>query len=119
MLILQLKSFQTIACMKNLKRLPAIRMPAWVVCFFLSLFLHYTVYAQTVIKGIVRDKDGKPVPSATIAVTGKTASVATCEDASFLIPASCGEVLIISSVGYKTLEQKINSGAMTIVLQQC
>jgi len=73
--------------------------------------------AQLPIKGIVRDKDGKPLANATVAVKGKNASTTTSADGAFALAAAKGDVLVVSYVGYQAQEIKVSAAdALTIQL---
>ena len=82
----------------------------WVAIFSLLFVLLATcpVQAQTPVKGTVRDKDGRPVAAATITLKGKKTATSTAEDGTFTIPASAGDILVISSIGFDRHEIRIN-----------
>lgn len=85
------------------------RMPA----LLLLLLLCSVVQAQDrVITGKITDsKDGSPLVGATVTVKGTTQGVSTGADGTFRInvPASA-KTLVISSVGFGSMEQSIGSG---------
>ncbi len=66
------------------------------------------VSAQSPVKGVIRDKDGKPVVGATIIVKGQATGTSSGSDGSFSIPARAGDVLVVSSIGFDTHEIKYN-----------
>ncbi|MEO5563916.1 MAG: TonB-dependent receptor [Chitinophagaceae bacterium] len=72
--------------------------------FFASL-----VIAQTQIKGVVSDRNGKPLPGVTVAVKGSTHATTTGDDGAFTISASPGDALVLSSVGYNQAEIRIGN----------
>lgn len=73
-------------------------------------FSFTSLFAQDPVKGRVIDKNGKPVPAATVTVKGKEVNAVTLEDGSFSIAAAAGDVLTISSVGFIALEHTIKAG---------
>ncbi len=79
--------------------------------FTLILLSSLGAMAQGPVKGIVRDKDGKPLANATVSVKGKNSSTTTSGDGSFTIVAVKGELLVISYVGYQNNEIKVSPGA--------
>ncbi len=81
-------------------------------CILLAFLLFAfagTAQSQTV-SGKINDSKGMPVASATILVKGKT-TIGTSSDAqgNFKIPASKGDVLMISSLNFLTLEVLVGS----------
>ena len=88
------------------------------LCMLLWIFLlTVTAHAQSPFGGIVKDKEGKPVAGATIAVKGKKINAITAADGSFSIAAVSGDLLIISSVGYNTYEIKINAAGTNLNIE--
>jgi len=79
---------------------------AMIAMVFLFLGVH-PAGAQTVVKGKIRDKDGRPVVAATISVKGKNASTSSSDDGSFTIQAAPGDVLVVTSVGFEQYERKV------------
>lgn len=70
------------------------------------------------ISGIIRNQQDEPLWGVTVTIKGTKTSTDTKSDGSFLINANIGDILIISSVGYKTVEYKITSGMNYIILEQ-
>lgn len=66
------------------------------------------VWAQS-ITGRVRTVDGQPVASATVQVKGTQVTAITNDDGNFSIKASSGQTIVVSAVGFKTLERKLGS----------
>ncbi|MET4543390.1 TonB-linked SusC/RagA family outer membrane protein [Pedobacter africanus] len=62
-----------------------------------------------IIKGIVIDESGRPVPGASIKIKGSTVSAMTTASGEFTINAKAGDVLVISYVGSKTQEITVGS----------
>jgi len=76
------------------------------------LFLQQLVVAQTgSVTGTVKDDKGAPIPGVTITIKGATAAVVTDVNGKYTIKAPPQGILIISAVGYGTLEEKINGRA--------
>lgn len=74
-------------------------------------------YTRT-LKGTVKDVDGTPVASANIAVKNTTRGVSTNATGQFSLPVEDNDVLIISAVGYQTMEMPVGKEeTLNIVLQ--
>lgn len=69
------------------------------------------------ITGKVMNEQGEPLISATIRVKGKNTIVRSNDQGVFEINALNGTVLIISYIGYETLERKVNGSEMEIFLK--
>lgn len=64
---------------------------------------------QNLVRGIVTDSDGDPLPGVTVSVEGDLSSaVATDMEGAFTIQASSDDVLVFSFVGMETTEVPIN-----------
>ena len=75
------------------------------------------IYAQgKTISGIITDPEGIPLPGASIVVKGTQNGVATDFDGNYTTDAQQGDVLVISSVGFKNVEKVIGSSS-TISVQ--
>jgi TonB-linked SusC/RagA family outer membrane protein len=72
------------------------------------------------IKGTVKDAKGEPIIGANISVKGQTAlGVISDIDGNFSLPASKGDVVSISFVGYQTREVTVhNTQDLNIILQE-
>src|SRR5688572_25201461 len=92
------------------QQLPAIRRLRCLLVLLLSFSISYPLFAQDPVKGRVIDKTGKGVPFATVAVKNKEAKTLTTEDGSFSIAAVPGDVLLITSVGFVSLEHAVKAG---------
>lgn len=68
------------------------------------------------VRGTVKDKDGNPLPNANISEKGTRNNVASKSDGSFSITVKDNAVLVISYVGYETMEVPVN-GRSTIDIQ--
>ena len=78
-------------------------------CFLFLSFILITVgvYAQTV-KGTVSDSESKPVSGATVSVKGTSKATATNAAGSFSINAASNDTIVVSSVGFVTMEVPVN-----------
>jgi TonB-linked SusC/RagA family outer membrane protein len=70
----------------------------------LLLFMIQLSIAQTAIRGRVTETDGDGISGASIRVKGKNRGAMADNSGSFSILAADGDILIVSSVGYKTSE---------------
>ncbi|HEX2536344.1 MAG TPA: TonB-dependent receptor [Chitinophagaceae bacterium] len=82
----------------------------------LLLCMHWT-YAQTPVTGKVTDQNGAPVAGATVTIKNTNQSTVTDEGGNFTINAPEGAVLVISFVGYQSVERPAGAN-MTISLAQ-
>ena len=76
---------------------------------FLSLF--FSIYGQAqelVVKGKVYDENGLSIPGATILIKGTTKATTSDFDGLFEIKAPKNGVLLISFIGYTTVQESIN-----------
>lgn len=71
------------------------------VSLLLWLFATVCVYAQSTLRGTVRDDAGQPLPGATIIVRGTTQGTTTDDQGTFSVRANASDVLEISSIGYQ------------------
>src|SRR6185312_3859423 len=73
---------------------------AGLLCLF--LLCYFLLPAQTsVIKGIIRDEKGQPIPNVSVVVRSTSVGTTTDSQGSFSINAKHGDILDISSVGFK------------------
>ncbi len=78
---------------------------------FLTLFsLSFLTYGQKTVSGTVTDSaDNQPIPGASIIIKGTTVGVSSDFDGNFTLEAPTSEfTLVISYLGYKTIEQPSN-----------
>ena len=66
------------------------------------LMIGVQAFAQSMITGKVVDTKGDPVAAAGIQIKGTNIGVITDLDGIFSIKAASGDVLVVSSIGYKT-----------------
>jgi len=88
-------------------------------CFLLALGLLslLVVRAQSPVPGkVIHAQTGEPVPNATVIKKKSNVSARADADGSFSIAVSAGDVLIVSSVGYRTTEYKIGNNPGTALV---
>ncbi|MEO7044565.1 MAG: TonB-dependent receptor [Ferruginibacter sp.] len=74
---------------------------------------------QDIVHGRVTDSEGKPISDATVVNKRTKKGVSTDTNGNFSIAGDEGDMLDISHIGYKDVEQKVSSSnAMSIVMQQ-
>ena len=79
----------------------------------MSLFAITVAFAQTrLVSGTVKDDKGEPVPFASILVKGTKTGVAADANGAFKINAKTGDVLVISAVNFKTIEEKVGTASV-------
>tara|TARA_R110002049_G_scaffold137671_2_gene297681 strand:- start:7703 stop:10561 length:2859 start_codon:yes stop_codon:yes gene_type:complete len=81
------------------------------------LFLFGMVgFTNAQVTGSVVDEDGTPLPGASIVIKGTTTGTTTDFDGNFTIEASMGDILMVSYIGFETLQVTVNSTDMAIIL---
>lgn len=76
---------------------------------FLLLLCTINLYAQDiVVKGVINDESGQPVPGATIVVKGTTLGTTSDFDGNYEIEVPAEGILVFSFVGYTTVEEVVN-----------
>ncbi|MGE8430350.1 MAG: secretin and TonB N-terminal domain-containing protein [Sphingobacterium sp.] len=74
-----------------------------------------TATQQQTVSGIVVDANGKPLAGATIRVKEKaTIQTSSGSQGEFRIPAKKGDILIVTSVGYRSVEQRVEEGNVLV-----
>lgn len=82
---------------------------------FSLLLLALLVFSETLfaqqrqISGKVTAADG-PIPGAVVKIKGKSGGTGTNNDGAFVISVQTGDILVISSIGYKTKEVSVAAG---------
>ena len=72
-----------------------------------GLFLSLGAFAQQVsVKGHVKDATGEPVIGANVLVKGTTNGAITDLDGNFVLNAPQNSTIVVSFIGYKTVEVK-------------
>ncbi|TLP75450.1 SusC/RagA family TonB-linked outer membrane protein [Maribacter sp. ACAM166] len=66
------------------------------------------VWAQDTISGVVTDEFGQPLPGSTVQIKGTRTGSTTDFDGNYVVSVSGNDVLIISYLGYSTLEVPVN-----------
>lgn len=92
-----------------------IRIPFRVCALLLGLLLTAGAFAQTAVKGHVKDAAGEPVIGATIRVAGQTAGTVTDYDGNFSISAPQGATLNITYMGYQPATVKAAANVMVVL----
>lgn len=82
-----------------------------VLAILLSFLITLPVFAQNPVTGTITGKDGAPVAGATISVKNKNLNTISDASGRFSIAAASGDVLVISAVGYGTVEEKLGENA--------
>ena len=83
----------------------------------LSLVMVFQVaLAQQTVSGSVTDTDGLPIPGATVSVKGTSTATTADFDGNYSIAASNGDVLVISYVGYNSINVKVDSVTINVSL---
>lgn len=91
----------------------------FVVSLMLCL-LAVPLYAQqATITGTIKDATGEAIPGVSVLVKGTSRGASTDEQGKFTLQASASDVLVISFIGYKTIERPVgNQTAIDIVLEE-
>jgi TonB-dependent starch-binding outer membrane protein SusC len=89
------------------------------ISLYLCLFLiAHLMNAQDNISGVIKDKDGSPLPGATVLEKGTQNATVTNNEGVFNLKVPKGSKLIVSFVGYEPKEIAVeNSSTLDIVLQ--
>lgn len=79
-----------------------------------------TIYQQLEIKGSVKDKEGMPLPGASIIIKGTTSGVTTDFDGNFVLGvADENVILLVSYIGFATKEVELNGqSTINIILEE-
>ena len=91
--------------MKQVKSKPLCR----ILSLLLGLFLSVGAFAQSNVKGVVKDASGEPIIGATVRVVGQDGGVITDFDGNFTIKAAPGAKISVSYIGYQTVEMPVSS----------
>lgn len=68
------------------------------------------------IKGTVLDDEGGPLPGASVVVKGTSTGSTTDFDGKFSVDALVGDILVVSYIGFETIEVVAEAGEMTVRL---
>lgn len=77
--------------------------------FVVLSFLGTDLLAQKVVKGTILDETNEPVIGASILIKGTSNGIITDFDGAFQLKAKSTDIMVISYVGYTTVEQKIGN----------
>jgi TonB-linked SusC/RagA family outer membrane protein len=67
------------------------------------------------VKGVVRGPDGEPLAGVSVVVKGTQQGTQTDSDGNFSIVAEPGAILLISSIGFETIERKVTGSDVMII----
>ncbi|MDR2275288.1 MAG: carboxypeptidase-like regulatory domain-containing protein [Sphingobacterium sp.] len=81
-------------------------------------FLNETKKNQQQIKGKILDGTGKPISGVSIAVKGTSKGTQSDASGNFSLDAKSGDVLVISSIGYKTKEVTVSGATISVELEE-
>jgi iron complex outermembrane receptor protein len=73
-------------------------------------------FTNAQITGSVLDEEGTPLPGASIVIKGTTTGTTTDFDGNFTIDATMGDILVVSYIGFETLQVTVNNSVMDIRL---
>src|SRR5690606_35532773 len=74
---------------------------------------------QNQVKGLVTDSNGIPIPGVTIQIKGTSKGTFTNDKGEFIINASPTDILVLTYIGFKTLEVSVGSSTeLSLVLQE-
>lgn len=76
------------------------------------------VKTDTLVRGVVRDADGTPLPNVTVALKGTSTAVQTDADGNYSIQAPNNAILVFSIIGYGTRELQVGSQSLASVSMQ-
>ena len=75
-----------------------------ILTLLLALVVHTSFAQVKSVSGTVSDKNGQPLPGATVIIKGTSTGTTTDFDGNYLISANQGSVLVFSYVGYVNKE---------------
>jgi iron complex outermembrane receptor protein len=90
----------------------------FIMVMLAMLTIGIQAFAQNVITGKVLDSKGEPVPAAGVQIKGTNNGVITDLDGNFSLKAASGDVLVVSSIGYKTTNVVVgNQTTINVVVE--
>src|ERR1700709_1875614 len=93
-------------------------MRKWQFLMILLFSGFQVIYAQSPVSGTIKDsKTGTPLVGTSVKIKGKKGGTVTDEKGYFTLSAKPGDVLQISSVGFKTIEYTVGSGPIDVSLE--
>ena len=76
----------------------------------LALLISVGTYAQSFIKGVVRDAQGSPLPGVSVLIKGSTVNGGMTDvDGKYSVKASSNDVLVFTYIGMKKVEVPVGS----------
>ncbi|RAJ12854.1 TonB-dependent receptor [Arenibacter echinorum] len=86
--------------------------------YFIALIFIFGMvgFTNAQVTGSVLDEEGTPLPGASIVIKGTTTGATTDFDGNFTIEASMGDILVVSYIGFETLQVTVNNTVMDIRL---
>ncbi|MCM4152368.1 TonB-dependent receptor [Arenibacter sp. N53] len=85
--------------------------------FIVLIFIFGMVgFTNAQVTGSVLDEEGTPLPGASIVIKGTTTGATTDFDGNFTIEATMGDILVVSYIGFETLQVTVNNTNMAIRL---
>lgn len=85
----------------------------------LVLLTSFSLRAQQLVTGTVKDAQGTAMPGVNVLVKGTTNGTSTDGDGNFSLQASSSDVLVFSFIGYKTAEEPVgNRTRFDIVIEE-
>jgi TonB-linked SusC/RagA family outer membrane protein len=85
------------------------------LCVLLVMLAPALTWSQVISGKLVSAANNQTIPGATIMIKGTKSGTATAADGSFYLNAKVGDVLVISGVGIKSQEYKINTGGSQLI----
>lgn len=83
------------------------------------LFSAATLSAQYLsVQGTVVDETNNPIPGVNVSVKGSTVGTITDVDGEFAIQAPQGSIMLFSFIGFETIEKKVSTTIMEVVLKE-
>ena len=76
------------------------------------------VLAQSKVSGTVKDHTGAALPGVTVRVKDQIGGVSTDNEGKYTISVSANAILQFSLIGYNTVEKKVGTGALNVVLEE-
>ena len=87
----------------------------FIFCFLSFFFSIYGQAQDLVVKGKIYDENGISVPGATVLIKGTNKATTSDFDGVFEIKASKNSVLVISFIGYTTVQESVNGRASVTI----
>ncbi|MBA2250579.1 MAG: SusC/RagA family TonB-linked outer membrane protein [Chitinophagaceae bacterium] len=84
------------------------------------LFIQFSLqtFSQNIlVSGRIVSQDGTPVPDATVLLKGTKTGTKTDANGNFTIHANAGDLLLVSGVGFKAQQVKVNGASVSITMQ--